>query len=140
MTLPSALPDDKAVLFFDGVCVLCSGFMQFVLRHDKEGLFRYATAQSELGQAVYRGYGLDGLNLTTNILVWRGKAHFKSGAFIKALRLLGVPWSLAVVLNVVPTALRDRLYDPIARNRYRWFGERPSCYLPRPEESERFLS
>ena len=132
-------PDDKAVLFFDGVCVLCTGFARYVLRHDRRQVIRLCSAQSPLGQAIYRHYGLDTVNFTTNILLRDGAAYFKSDVFIEAMKLLGWPHAGAGLLRLVPRLLRDRLYDPIARNRYRWFGERDSCYVPLPEEKQRFL-
>jgi predicted DCC family thiol-disulfide oxidoreductase YuxK len=138
-TIP-AFPDDRPLLLFDGVCVLCTGFARFVLEADREGRFRLASAQSPLGQALYRHYGLDPVNFETNLLLIEGRAYAKSDAFIGAMSRLGLPYSLASGLRACPRMLRDLLYDPIARNRYRWFGEREACYVPAPEERERFLA
>jgi predicted DCC family thiol-disulfide oxidoreductase YuxK len=133
-------PDDVAILFFDGVCVLCSGFVQFILRHDARKRMRFCAAQSPLGQAIYKHYGLETRKFETNILLSGGTAVFKSDAFIEAMSILGGWCSLAVVMRLCPRFLRDKLYDPIARNRYRWFGERAQCHVPQPEQAERFLS
>lgn len=133
-------PDDGAVLFFDGICNLCSGFARFVSRNDVNGRIHLCAAQSPNGQAIYRHYGLDPINFETNILVFRGKAHFKSEAFIETMSILGGRYSTARLIRVCPRIVRDWLYDPIARNRYKWFGERETCYLPEPGERERFLS
>ncbi len=133
-------PDDRPVLFFDGVCVLCTGFARFVLERDGRGTFRFASAQSALGQALYRHYGLDPVHFDTNLLLAEGRAFTKSDAFIEVMRRLGRPWSAAGCLAIVPRALRSLVYDPIARNRYRWFGERNACYVPGPDERRRFLA
>jgi predicted DCC family thiol-disulfide oxidoreductase YuxK len=133
-------PDDRPVLFFDGVCVLCSGFAQFIIRNDPERRIRLATAQSPLGQALYHHYGLDPVNFTTNLLIRDGRPYVKSEAFVEAMVVLGGWRALALLLRICPRVLRDAVYGPIARNRYRWFGERDSCYLPSPADKERFLS
>ncbi|MBC8037934.1 MAG: DUF393 domain-containing protein [Rhizobiales bacterium] len=132
-------PDDRAVLFFDGVCVLCSGFARFVMRHDNGARIRLCAAQSPLGQAIYRHYGLDPVKFETNILLARGRPYFKSETFIETMSILGGVHSVWRLLRLCPVFIRDRLYDPIARNRYRWFGERNACYVPGPDDRGRFL-
>lgn len=134
-----AFADDKPIIIFDGECVLCSGFAQFVLRHDKRKRFRLLVSQSPLGMALYRHYGLDPTNYTTNILIKNGCAWFKSSGSIMMFSLLGLPWSLACLFCILPLPLRDRLYDYVAANRLRWFGKR-TCFLPNPVDADRFLS
>ena len=136
----SAFPDDDAVLFFDGVCVLCSGFARYVVRHDVKRRIRLCSAQSSLGQAVYRHYGLDTVVFETNILLSGGMPFFKSEAFIETMSLLGGLNSAARLMRVCLQFIRNLIYDPIAHNRYAWFGERAECYLPERSERERFLS
>lgn len=133
-----AFADDKPVIVFDGECVLCSRFAQFVLRHDKHKVFRLLAAQTSLGNALYRHYGFEPSRYETNILLWEGQAAFKSDAALTILYLLGLPWRFAVVLRVVPKFLRDRCYDWVAANRLRWFGSR-SCFVPSQTEADRFL-
>jgi predicted DCC family thiol-disulfide oxidoreductase YuxK len=133
-------PDGDAILFFDGVCVLCSGFVQFILHRDTRKRLRFCAAQSPLGQAIYRHYGLETRKFETNILLSGGTAFFKSDAFIESMSILGGWCRLAVVMRLCPGFIRDRVYDPIARNRYAWFGERSECFVPRREQADRFLS
>ncbi|MDZ4866717.1 MAG: thiol-disulfide oxidoreductase DCC family protein [Alphaproteobacteria bacterium] len=137
-TVP-AFADDQAIVIFDGMCVMCSRFAQIILRRDRDGAFRLLAAQSELGSALYRHYGLDPVQYETNILIEDGRAWFKSEASIRILARLGFPWSLAVVGRVLPLSLRDRLYEIVARNRLRWFGVRSQCFVPRAEDADRFL-
>jgi predicted DCC family thiol-disulfide oxidoreductase YuxK len=132
--------DDKPIIIFDGLCVLCSTSAAFVLRHDKAGVFRLLAAQSPLGAALYSHYDLDQQDYQTMVLVADGVAFFKSEAAIRIAKGLGLPWSLAVVFRVVPLVLRDRCYAWVARNRFKWFGKRDSCYLPDPRHVDRFLA
>ena len=132
-------PDDKPLIVFDGVCVLCSASARFVLRHDREGQFRLAAAQSPVGQALYRHFGLSPTRYDTFLLVEEGRAWFKSDAALRVVRRFRKPWSLAGLLHVVPGALRDGAYDVVAQNRYRLFGRRETCFLPSAEQAGRFL-
>jgi len=132
--------DDKPVIIFDGLCALCSGSAVFVLRHDAAGRFRLLAAQSPLGEALYRHYGLSPVDYETMILIQDGAASLKSEAAIEIARGLGLPWSLAATFRIVPRGLRDRLYMWVARNRFRWFGARTSCYRPDPKFAGRFLA
>ena len=135
-----AFPDDRPVIIFDGYCALCSGWAAFVLRHDRAGTYRLLSAQAPLGRALYVHYGLDPEDYATNILIADGTAYFKSESSIRMAAGLGFPWSLAAVLRILPRAVRDWLYDAVARNRLRWFGKRATCYRPDPRFADRFLA
>ena len=135
-----AFADDKPVIVFDGECIFCSGWVRFLLRHDRRAQYRYLTAQSPLGQALYRHYGLDASSFESNILIEGGVARFKSDGSMRTLARLGLPWSLVNVCRILPAALRDPLYDLVAKNRYRIAGRRQSCMVPTPEERGRFIA
>jgi predicted DCC family thiol-disulfide oxidoreductase YuxK len=131
--------DDRPIIIFDGHCVLCSRFARFVLRHDHRAVFRLLAAQSPLGQALYRHYGLDPVHFETNVLLDDGRAWFKSVGSIRIFVKLGLPWSLVGVLRAVPGSLMDRLYEVVARNRLRWFGASTVCFIADPGHRDRFL-
>ena len=133
-------PDDRPIIIFDGHCALCSGWARFVLRHDRRGVYRLLPAQTPLGRALYVHYGLDPEEYETNILLADGVAWFKSEGSIRMAEGLGWPWSLARLLRVLPLAMRDRLYQSLARNRLRLFGRRAACYLGEPGLEHRFLA
>jgi predicted DCC family thiol-disulfide oxidoreductase YuxK len=133
-------PDDRPVIIFDGECVLCSGSAQFVLRHDKHKVFRFLAAQTPLGRALYAHFGLHSQDYETMILLADGLATLKSEAGVRIAEKLGFPWSLAAVLRIVPRSWRDRLYDVLARNRLSLLGRRDSCYVPSPDDADRFLA
>jgi len=133
-------PDDRPIIIFDGFCALCSGWAEFVLRHDHKEIYRLLSAQSALGSALYAHYGLNPQDYETNILIADGIAWFKSESSIRMAEGLGFPWSLARCFRVLPLAWRDGIYEMIARNRLRWFGKRGTCYRPDQRYSDRFLA
>lgn len=138
-TVP-AFADDRPIIVFDGMCVLCSGFAQFVIRVDRKRRLRLLAAQSPIGRALYVHFGLDPLDYETNILLQDGRIWIKSEGTIRMFEQLGFPWSLLAVGRLLPRAVRDRLYEIIARNRLRWFGVRNTCFLPDPSEADRFVA
>jgi predicted DCC family thiol-disulfide oxidoreductase YuxK len=127
------------IILFDGDCVLCSGFARFVIRHDSAGRFRLATMQVPIGQAILAELGLPLSAWESNVLIEDGVAYLKSTAFLRVVRHLDRPWPLLALSACVPIAARDRLYDIVARTRYRVFGRRTSCFVPGPEIASRFL-
>jgi predicted DCC family thiol-disulfide oxidoreductase YuxK len=133
------VPDDKALIVFDGVCVLCSGFARFVLNHDPDFRFRLTTAQSRLGQALLRHYGLDTEDFETNLVLIDGRAYGKLDTVAAVAGRLGGVWRTLSLLRAIPRPLGDWLYDRIARNRYALFGRTEHCMLPPPEWRERFI-
>ena len=133
-------PDDRPIVVFDGYCALCSGWAQFILRHDARAVFRLLPAETALGRALYLHYRLDPQDYETNILIADGVATFKSEACIRMAEGLGLPWSLVGLGRILPRPWRDRLYGILARNRLRVFGRRTTCYLPDPRYADRFLA
>lgn len=134
-----AFPDDKPIIVFDGHCVLCSGWANFVVRHDKSKAYRLMAAQSPTGQALYEHYGLGGDDYQTNLLIQDGRVFIKSDGTIRMFNGLGWPWRAVGLFRVLPQSWRDRLYDVVARNRLRWFGRDEVCYLPSPDNLDRFI-
>jgi predicted DCC family thiol-disulfide oxidoreductase YuxK len=130
---------DRPIIVFDAVCPLCSANVRFILRHDRRRRFRLASMQSEAGAALYRRFGIDPADPETLILVEGGRARRDSDAVLAIWSGLGWPWRAAAAARIVPAALRDPLYRWVARNRYRWFGRRETCWLPAPELADRFL-
>ena len=135
-----AFPDDRPVIIFDGQCALCSGFVGFILKHDRHKRFRLAPAQSKLGAALYAHYAKAGRDYETHMLIENGEASFKSTAAIRMVEILGPPWSLTALARVVASPLRDWVYDRVARNRIFWFGARQTCFTPPPQDVDRFLA
>lgn len=133
--------DDRAgpVVLFDGVCNLCNRSVRFIIDRDPGGVFRFAPLQSEAGEKLLEQYGLPTENYGTFILIEGGRYYVRSEAALRVAKLLGGGWGLAYAFMTVPAPLRDRVYDYVARNRYKWFGRTDECMAPGPGIEERFL-
>lgn len=130
---------DAPIILFDAACVLCSGNARFVLERDHRRVFRLAAMQSEVGQALYRRNGIDPDDPTSMLVVEGDRVRRDSDAVLSIYERLGFPWSLAAAFRIVPAPLRDPVYRWVARNRYRWFGKRESCWVAPPQYRDRIL-
>ncbi len=124
-------------MLFDGVCNLCNATIVWLLERDRKGEFRFASLQSASARALL---GERYANLPDSIVLIDGEEiHVESEAGLRIASRLGFPYSLLASSRVLPRFVRDAVYRFVARNRYRWFGKRDSCALPRPEWKDRFL-
>ena len=131
---------NRPILFFDGVCNLCDGLVQFFIKNDKKGQFLFASLQSKAGEKAIRKVRQRlGTNADSVILYANGQYYVKSNAVVTALSMLGGGWSLSKAVLILPGFLRNIVYDMVARNRYRWFGRKDQCIIPTPELKHRFL-
>jgi predicted DCC family thiol-disulfide oxidoreductase YuxK len=133
------IEEGKAVILFDGVCNLCNGFVQFLIQRDPKRRYRYASLQSEAGQSLMKEAGLPVDEIDSVVLIEDGKAYTHSDVALRVARHMSGLWPMAVVFYSIPKGIRDRIYNWIARNRYRWFGKRESCMVPTPELKSLFL-
>lgn len=137
---PSEVFDaSQPLIVFDGVCVLCSGFVRMVVKLDRKNRFRFATAQSPFGEALFRKYGLRTDSYETNLVLIDGAAFMRLESLVAVMTELGWPWRAARVLLLLPRPLRNWLYNRIARNRYALFGEKDSCEIPSGELRGRLI-
>lgn len=127
-----------ATIVFDGTCVVCNGWVDFLLRHDRRQRYRFAAMQGRNGRALLAAHGLDPGDPTSFLLLDETGAHRDTDAIVRVLAGLGGPWRIAEGLRLVPAPWRNAAYRVLARNRYRWFGQR-ACRLPAPHEVQRFL-
>jgi predicted DCC family thiol-disulfide oxidoreductase YuxK len=127
------------IILFDGVCNLCNGSVQFVIKRDPEGLFRFAALQSSQGQELMRQHNLDTSGLYSIIVVSGDKVWQRSRAALEIVRHLSGLWPMLYAFIIVPPFIRDWVYDRIAANRYKWFGKKEECMIPTPELRARFL-
>jgi predicted DCC family thiol-disulfide oxidoreductase YuxK len=118
------------VIVFDGICHVCSGGVRFLARHRIEPPFELIPMQSAEGKALLDKFGIDAEDPATFLVLDRGLVLTQSDASIHVMAAIGGLWRLVVVARVIPRAWRDWLYRLLARNRYRWFGRRSTCYLP----------
>lgn len=134
------LPKNKKIILFDGVCNLCDSLLQFVIRHDKKDVFRFVALQSTLGQEIVNHIGIQNKNIDSIILYVPGVAYYyKSSAALEIARELGGFFHLGTIFKIIPTVLRNHIYDYVAKNRYSWYGKKASCMIPTPELKSKFL-
>lgn len=131
-------PDDGIILY-DGVCVLCSGWMRFVLRRDASHLFRFTPIQSDYGRALAQALGINPDDPDTNAVLWKGIAYRRSDAALRVVSLLP-GWGWVRVLHAVPAFLRDAVYKLIARTRYRVWGRHAACDVGGKAYAQRVLT
>lgn len=136
---PPAIAAGERVVLFDGVCKLCNGWAKFLIRHDRQRLFRLASVKSAQGQALLVCYGLPTERFDTMALIDEAGLHVRSDALLRILAQLPRPWRALACLRLIPRPLRDWCYDRIALNRYRLFGRHAVCLLPTADHAERFL-
>lgn len=124
----------QRIVLFDGTCNLCNASVQFIIRHDAQGRFQFASLQSPTGQR------LSGPDAPDSIVYLRDSTKFtQSTAALYIAKDLSGFVRLAFLCILIPRPLRDQLYDFVARHRYRWFGQRDACMMPTPEIRDRFL-
>ncbi|MGF1629073.1 MAG: thiol-disulfide oxidoreductase DCC family protein [Kiloniellaceae bacterium] len=136
--LPPELSVPGQLMVFDGVCVLCSGAVRFILAHEKAPIFSFTPVQSDLGQRVLAALGrpLDGNDSV--VVIDGGRCYLKSDAFVHLALALKAPWSWYALTRFCPPTWRDWAYDRLAQNRYAIFGRYDSCVLPDPAQLQRF--
>lgn len=131
-----AFNNDHPIIVYDGVCILCNGFVQWIIRHDEDGKFRFLSRQSDLGKAF-----IDSVSTfnDTVYLIYKGQQYQLSDVAIQTSVILGGFWKLLSVAKYIPKGFRDMVYRWIAKNRYKWFGRKDTCIIPDPEIRSRFI-
>lgn len=128
------------LVLFDGVCNFCNSSINFVIDHDSQKRFKFASLQSEVGQQYLAQFSRNKKDFDSVLLVKNGRVFEKSDAALHIARHLDGAWKWLYFLRWVPRVVRDMIYDLVAKNRYRIFGKSDACRLPNPELRERFLA
>lgn len=127
------------IILYDGVCHLCNGVVNTILLRDKSKTFRFSPLQSDRGQSLLKKFNLPTDDFDSFVLVEGEHAYQRSDAAIRVMRGMGFPYNLGAALWILPPPVRDALYNWVAKNRYKWFGQYDSCLMPTPDIKERFL-
>jgi predicted DCC family thiol-disulfide oxidoreductase YuxK len=130
---------DQSIILFDGVCNFCNGAVNFLIKKDKKSQLKFGAIQSEQGQELLRTYGLSTTEINTFIFIENKKAYTRSTAALKVSKYLGGLWPAFYGFIIVPKFIRDGIYNWIAKNRYKWFGQKDECMIPTPDVRQRFL-
>jgi len=132
--------DQHSILFFDGICNLCNQAVGFVIRHDKRARIHFATLQGNMGEEARRHIqATKGTVPDSLIFLDKGVYYTKSAAALRVAGYLNGGWPLMKIFLIVPTFLRNAVYDYIAGHRYKWFGKQDACLLPTPALKARFI-
>lgn len=129
----------RHIVLFDGVCNLCNGVVQFIIKHDKKKKFRFASLQSNAAVELLKGYGSYSEKMNTIIYIRDEKVYFKSDAALLIMQDLGGVWKLIGVFRIFPLFIRNGTYDLIAKWRYKVFGKKENCMMSNEDIADRFL-
>jgi predicted DCC family thiol-disulfide oxidoreductase YuxK len=128
----------EAIVFFDGHCNLCNGAVQFIIAHERQSVLAFSSLQGK----AFKSLANESLHVFPDSILFyvNGRFMIESDAALEIAKYLKNPWRMLGYLGRVwPRFIRDAVYRYIAKNRYRWFGRRETCFLPTPELKKRFL-
>jgi predicted DCC family thiol-disulfide oxidoreductase YuxK len=128
------------IILFDGVCNLCNGAVDFIIKRDKSDRFKLAALQDEAIKPLLKNHKVKEDYIDSLVLIRGKNIFYKSRAALEISRKLNALWPLFYIFIIIPDFIRDPIYDWIARNRYKWFGKKETCRLPNEEEKQKFLS
>jgi predicted DCC family thiol-disulfide oxidoreductase YuxK len=127
------------IILFDGVCNLCAGSVQFIIKRDNNKYFRFASLQSDFAKIILQPSQLSENNFSSIILWEDGKIYTQSAAALRITKHLSGGWKLLFALIIIPAFIRNYMYSIIARHRYRWFGKKEKCWIPNDEWKDLFI-
>ena len=128
-----------SIILFDGVCNLCNGAVNFVIKRDPRNVFKFTPLQENVGTVLLKKYAIDPQKIDSIVLIENGNVYIKSSAALRIARKMSGLWPLLYVCMVIPRFIRNGVYDFIAKNRYKWFGRKEQCMIPTPDFREKFL-
>jgi len=132
------MQNNNPIILFDGICNLCNGTVDFLLKKDRKKQFKFASLQSNAGKLLIQKFHIS--NETDSVIfIKSNKVYTESDAIIEILDMLNYPWKLGIIVKIFPKKIRDGFYRSISNNRYRWFGKREKCRIPRLAEKEFFI-
>lgn len=127
------------LILFDGVCNFCNFWVNFIIDRDSKAFFKFTALQSDTARQILKSNKIDAMKIDSIVLVINGKIFFKSSAAFQIARKLDGFWKLLYIFIIIPPFMRDRIYDFIASNRYKWFGKTETCRIPTDDEKHRFI-
>lgn len=131
--------EKENIVLFDGVCNLCDGLVQFLIKRDRKLSMKFASLQSEIGASILQQHNLPLENFESFVYIRKGKLFQKSSAGLWVLFDIGGFWRLLFIFYIIPWFIRDWVYLLVSKNRYRIWGKKESCMMPDPKFKARFL-
>ncbi len=132
-------PVTHSIIFFDGVCNLCDATVHWVIKHDKKNVFRFASLQSDFAKKMLQDYTTKKSIPDSLVLLENNKIYVKSDAALRIVKKLSGIYSLLYAFIVLPSFVRDLIYDLVAKNRYKWFGKKENCLIPEASLKSKFI-
>lgn len=135
------IPKHKKLILFDGVCNLCNSSVLYVIKRDKKNTFLFAPLQSNVGKKIIEKFDINTKDVDSIIIYnpEKDSIHHKSTAALKIASQLDFPTNILAIFLIIPSFIRNWVYDFIARNRYKWYGKKDACMIPTPELRSKFL-
>jgi len=130
---------NEHLILFDGICNLCNSSVQYIIKHDEQALFSFASLQSDFGKQQLASHGLLPEQLDSIVYIHGNQRYVKSTAALKIAKRLDGPVKFLYAFIIIPAPIRDIVYNWIARNRYKWFGKQQHCMLPTSDTKKRFV-
>lgn len=134
------IEQSDSVILFDGYCNLCSGVVQFVIKRDKKGIFKFASLESEFAKAVLKNKEIQKGLPDSFVLIQKGVIFTMSTAALKVAKQLSGPYPLLYAFIIIPEFIRNFIYRIVAKYRYKWFGKTETCWLPPKSVKEKFIA
>ncbi len=131
---------NKSIVLFDGVCNLCNGFIDWLIKNDKNNSFKVGSLQSETAKKILAKHAQPSDQIDSVVLISEGQIYRESKAIFYIFKKIGFPYYIINLFSILPQAITDWAYQLIAKNRYRLFGRKESCRLPTEIEKSHFLS
>lgn len=131
--------DTVKIILFDGLCNLCNGSVQFLIKRDRLEVFKFASLQSEIGQNLLKQYGIQNDKIDSIVYIKDVRFFLSSSAVLNILKDLGGIWRLWYGFIIFPKFIRDFVYNAISKSRYKVFGKRDDCIIVMENQRHRFL-
>ncbi|WP_194975185.1 thiol-disulfide oxidoreductase DCC family protein [Aquiflexum lacus] len=128
------------IVLFDGVCNLCNSAVDFIINRDSKEVFKVGALQDDVTKKLLEDFKINSDYLDSLVFIYQESVFYKSRAALEIARNLSGLWPLMYIFIIIPSFIRDPIYEWIARNRYKWFGKKETCRLPTKKEKKRFLS
>lgn len=135
------VPKSKQLILFDGVCNLCNNSVLYIIKRDEKNIFLFAPLQGEIGNKIINYFKINTKKIDSILLYdpITDKIYYKSNAALRIANQLNYPTKLLSIFYIIPTVVRNWVYNFIAKNRYKWFGKKDACIIPNPKLQAKFI-
>ena len=127
----------KDIVVFDGVCVLCNKFFNWLIKNDKDEKFMYTNFQSDFSKK--NNLKLKDIN-SVAVIKTNGEKIYKVEAVYYILKKIDRYFIVQILLKLLPLFLTNICYDLIANFRYRIFGKYETCIIPNENVRKNFIN